>query len=164
MCLVEHFTSIHVLEKACIRLLKEEEITFLLLGVDHHETTLPDWEVFATLIHQLTITETPDRQNCFINTLKAWISSYEAQEARGAGEARKAKQPLPAMTVRYEQMVIKPFQGLLKGESKPLVVASCLHCEATLLAVMLYLIMYPDHPLAPLLKACSHLLPVMIIS
>jgi hypothetical protein len=156
MSLVDHFTSIRVLERACVKLPESTEINFSLLGVDHRRATLPDWKTMETIARQLTSAESEIGTEKFIADLKAYIEKYEPEQS------------LPGTTARHRDNVLLPFQELLKPDldhprTLP-VVTTCLHCEATLIAVMAYLATDSNHDLGPLLQACSHLLPIAIVS
>ena len=72
MSLVDHFTSIQVLEQACVKLPAAEEIHFSLLGMDHWKSTLPDWELMEDIIHQLQPVKS-EAQERYIASLKSYI-------------------------------------------------------------------------------------------
>lgn len=156
MSLVDHFTSIRVLERACVKLPENTNISFSLLGVDHRRSDLPDWKTIETIIRQLTSAESEIGSVKFIADLKAYVEDYVSEGS------------MPGTAAQYRDNVVLPFQNQLKANpaytSKCPVVTSCLHCEATLMAVMTYLAADPKHDLGPLLQACSPLLPIMIVS
>lgn len=156
MSLVDHFTSIRVLERACVKLPENTNISFSLLGVDHRRSDLPDWKTIETIIRQLTSAESEIGSVKFIADLKAYVENYVSEGS------------MPGTAAQYRDNVVLPFQNQLKANpaytSKCPVVTSCLHCEATLMAVMTYLAADPKHDLGPLLQACSPLLPIMIVS
>jgi hypothetical protein len=149
MSLVDHFTSIQILEWACVKLPKSEEISFSILGMDHQKTNLLDWETMKTMIHQLTPAADKEERDTFIAELETSIIGYENSQG------------IPRTAAQYRDSVLLPFQQQLKPNpnhsSNPEVVASCLHCEATLVAVMAYLATDLDHPINPLFEACPHL-------
>ena len=147
MSLVDHFTSIRVLERACVRLPKNEEITFSLLGVDHRRATLPEWEIMEDFLRRLTYLENKHATESYITYLKNCIKGY------------KTGSVLPGTTARCRDSVILPFQDQLNAGAgkalEPQIVTTCLHCEATLIAVMTYLSADSKHELGQLLQVCS---------
>jgi hypothetical protein len=156
MSFVDHFTLVQVLEQACVRLLKGATINFSLLSMDHRRMVLPNWETMEAIIHQLTWAEPMAMVEKYIAHLKAHIEEYETEDS------------IPGMAAQYQDSVVLPFQEQLKPnpDHPPMhqVVLACFHCEATLVAVMAYLATDSKHDLGPLFEACSHLLPIMIVS
>jgi hypothetical protein len=156
MSLVDHFASILVLERACVKLPDSGEISFSLLGVDHRRRNLPDWKKVETITRQLMLAVPTKKTDTFITQLKAYIKNYRSDGC------------IPGTEARLRDSAILPFQGLLKHDLDPQSqtesVTACLHCEATLMALMSYLAANSKHDLARLLQACSHLLLIMIIS
>jgi hypothetical protein len=165
MSLVDHFASIRVLERACAKFQGDQEINFTLLGVDQRRVPLPDWNIMEDFLRQLTFAEPQGQRDKYIADLKATIKTYEMVDS------------IPGTADCYRNNVLLPFRNQLdptkqqkgKKQLKPgsppttVTLASCLHCEATLMAVMTYLATDPKHVLGDLLQAHSHFLPTMIV-
>ena len=149
MSLVDHFTSIRVLEQACVKLPAGENVSFSLLGMDHQKQTLPDWEIMENIICQLQPMESVSRET-YIADLKSYIETYERKGAQ------------PGTAARYRDTVVLPFQEQLKSDTVPRnsqPVAACFHCEAILIAVMAYLAGDSEHDLTSLFQVCSTFYP-----
>ena len=150
MSLVDHFASVRVLERASVKLPVGDVIDFSLLGVDHRRMTLPNWTTLEAIIRQLTMAASWHHREKYLVHLKAYIQKYETGDS------------LPGTAARYRDNVLLPFQKQLKRDPNipltPQIVTTCLHCEATLIAVMTYLATDANHDLGRFLQACSHLL------
>ena len=151
MSLVDHFTSVRVLERACV------EISLTLLGVDHRRATLPDWDSMEDFLRKLTYSEIKEHRDEYIKLLKGYIKEYEPEDA------------LPGTAARHRDTFFLPFRRQLKPDpAKPpppsQMVTTCLHCEAILIAVMTYLAGDSEHELGLLFEARSSLPPIVIVS
>jgi len=122
MSLVEHFTSIRLLEHACDKLSESDEIKISLIGVDHWRTKVPAWSSITAMIRDMA---PPGSVDGYIEYLETSIRNFQPTS------------PPPGTMAQIRENVLLPFHNLLK--STPQYINSCQHCEAVLVAVMAYI-------------------------
>ena len=161
MGLVDHFSSICVLEHVSHRLPPGAKINFSLLGLNRPQLQCGDWATMKQEIQRLCTDKSlvsttlasrqwlrtlpPDFADQAIKIIETKVDEYKQPE----GSVKKT-------SMRFEAAVYSFFRSLLKSQvdACPPIFKGCGHCEAILMAVI-HRISNKDLDLNFSLKACS---------
>jgi hypothetical protein len=161
MGLVDHFSSIRVLEHVARRLPPGAKINFSLLGLNRPQLQCGDWATMKQEIQRLCLDKSlvsttlasrqwlrplpPDFADQAIKIIETKVDEYKQPE----GSVKKT-------SMRFEAAVYSFFRSLLKSQidACPPIFKGCGHCEAILMAII-HRISNKDLDLNFSLKACS---------